>query len=426
MQSKFLILLVTCCILMASSCKEDTPTTPFQGCTTPNTASISTTRMVEEMRQAMLQFRTSLSEDLLNQASNCLEDDRYVLWHNTPPAVTARDGITYGDLTATQLANFKNLLQLFLSTEGYQKVDEITFLAEGFLNQIDPNFWSTDQYSIDMFGDPENSGSWGFQLDGHHCAINFLVHGDNVSMVPAFLGGEPVKGTHNGITFDIFKDERDLALVLYNGFSNAENTVAVSTGSSATMVVGPAPNGGEADPFRGEYDYSRFKTGLKFTDMSTATQANLILVMQEYVYNLNTSFADIWWADIMGNINDTYFVWLDEVASPNTTTQFYYRIYNPYLWIEYNMEPPVGESIEDWNHVHSITRIPNNPTTTNGGDYGLFAQIINQAGPRTLYEHYYHADHHKTSRFLFDYRVSMKVGYEHLHKHDHGHPHQEG
>lgn len=421
MYRKLFILTLVSGLLLGSGCKEDTPVTPFQGCTTPNTAGITTNRTIEEMRQAMLQFRASLSEDLLNRAANCLEDERYVLWHNTPPTVTDRDGITYGDLNATQLANFKQVLQLFLSAEGYQKVDEITVLSEGFLNQIDPNFWSTDFYSIDLFGDPNNSGSWGFQLDGHHCAINFLVHGDNVSMVPAFLGGEPIKETFNGQSFDIFKDERDLALTLYNGFTNSENTQAVSTGSSATMVVGPAPDGRNADPFRGNYDYSQFKTGLKYSDMSAATQANLVVLMKEYVYNLNTTFADIWWTDVMANIDETYFVWLDDVSTPTATTQFYYRIYNPYLWVEYNMEPPVGDNIEDWNHAHTITRIPNNPATKNGGDYGLFAKVINQGGPRTLYEHYHQANHHHQSSFFFDYRVRMSQEHHHhghkLHRH---------
>ncbi len=33
-----------------------------------------------------------------------------------------------------------------------------------------------------MFDDPAKSGSWGVQLDGHHCVVNYLVQGDNVFM----------------------------------------------------------------------------------------------------------------------------------------------------------------------------------------------------------------------------------------------------
>jgi len=282
-------------------------------------------------------------------------------------------------------------------------VNDITFLAEGYLNTQNPDIWAHEKYHISLFGDPTNSGSWGFQLDGHHCAINFLVHGDNVSIVPAFMGAEPIVGTFNSTSFDIFKDERDLALALYLGFSDTESKAATPSGSQAKMMVGPPSKG--ADKYSGNYDYSQFAKGLKYSDMSEVSQANLILLMKEYVYNLNTKFADVWWADIMSNIGDTYFVWLDNVETPTAQTQFYYRIYNPYLWVEYNMESPVDKSIEDWNHAHTITRIPNNPNTKHGGDYGLFAQIINNGGVRTLFEHYMYTDHHKDSELFFDYKV---------------------
>jgi hypothetical protein len=422
MKFKLFLFILVVSSLVFNAC--DNTIEPADCSMTANTAAQSTNTQIEGMRQAMLAFRGSLSENLRNKATVCLDHERVYTWHNTPLGATSRDGITYGDLDETQLNHFKNLMQLFLSTEGYKKVNEITTLAEGFLANID-NFWNTDHYSIDMFGDPENSGSWGFQLDGHHCVVNFLVHGDQVSIVPAFLGGEPIKETFNGVSFDIFKDERDLALALYNGFTTAENAAAVSTGSSATMLVGPAPNGGDPDPHRGDYDYSGFANGLKYSDMSAATQANLILLMKEYVYNLNTAFADIWWADIMNNIDETYFVWLDNVDNPTPTTQFYYRIYNPYLWVEYNMEEPVGDGIEVWNHAHTITRIPNNPTTNKGGDYNIFAQIINDNGVKTLYEHYMKADHHRDSELPFDYKVKMPHQHKHQY-HDHSHDHHHG
>ncbi|AZQ65084.1 DUF3500 domain-containing protein [Flammeovirga pectinis] len=390
-------------------------------CDTPSEVAQSTNTEIETMRQAMLSFRNSLSSSLLSEASTCLDDDRFYTWHNTPNSNgTQRDGIIYGDLSDEQLDLFKSVLQLFLSDAGYQKVDEITMLAEGLLNTQNSSAWNPDYYSIDMFGDPDNSGSWGFQLDGHHLAINFLVHGDVVSIVPAFLGGEPAVSSFNGTDFDIFKEERDLALTLYNGLTSSESTSAVSN-NSHSMEVGPAGTPGDVDPYRGDYDYSGFSgTGLKYSDMSTDTQAKLILVMQEYVYTMETTFADAWWTDIMANIDDTYFVWIDEVDSPSAITPFYYRIYNPYLWVEYNSENALGGGDADYNHVHTITRIPNNPSTTSGGDYGVFAQMINKGDVKTLYEHYAMADHHKASEMLFDYTVKLAHGHSH-HSHTHVH-----
>lgn len=389
-----------------NSSSSGTPEGNGDSCETPGTVAPSTDPKILEMQKALVDFRASLSQELLAQASNCLDSDRLYKWHNTPAGPGKRDGITYGDLTQAQLDLFKNVLQLFLSSDGYQKVDEITVLSEGFLSEIRPQLWDPSYYSIDMFGDPETSGSWGFQLDGHHCAVTFLVHGDNVSMVPAFLGGEPVKETYNGVAFDIFKDERDLALALYQGLSDTERSAAVSETGQLSMVVGPANRAGDPDPAIGDYDYSGFKTGLKFSDMSDETKAKLTALAREYVYNLNTQFADTWWSDIEANMDDTYFVWIDNVDAPTATSQFYYRIYNPYLWVEFNMENPVGDGLEDWNHVHTITRIPNNPATKHGGDYGVFAHMINQGGPATLYAHYALAEHHQNSLMPLDYRVN--------------------
>lgn len=423
MKNLTLILFISGIIL--GSCNKSLETEA--SCSTSAAAAQSSNPEIVAMKDAMIAFRKSLSPILLKKGTSCLDNQRVVQWSNLPPQISPRNGIAYGELTPDQLTKFQEVLKLFLSADGYQKVDEITMLAEAYLNVLNSNQWSSNYYSIDLFENPETSGSWGFQLDGHHCAINFLVHGDKVSLVPAFLGAEPVKATFHGINFDIFKDERDLALSLYNGFTPAENSAAVSSGSAATMVVGPAENSSVPDPFAGSYDYSQFKVGLKYSDMSTATQEKLVLLMREYVYNLKTSFADVWWADVMNNIDETYFVWLDNVDAPSATTQFYYRIYNPYLWAEYNMEPPVGQGIESWNHAHTITRIPNSPATNNGGDYGIFAKVVNKGGPRTLYEHYIAANHHEQSEFPFDYKVEAKPDKRkrkvESHHHEHGHHH---
>ena len=361
---------------------------------------------VETIRQALIRFRKSLTTSLVNKSTSCLEDDRLLKWHNTPPGSGGRDGIFYGDLSTQQLNKFRDVLRLFLSQDGYQKIDEITVLAEGFLNEKRPSFWSTDYYSIDMFGDPETSGSYAIQLDGHHCVVNFLVHGDNVSIVPAFLGGEPVKEVYKGKAFDIFKDERELALQFYNHLSQDQKNQA-SIATSKSLQVGPPARNGYVDPYTGSYDYSVFAKGLPFSALDSFSQSRLKLLMKEYVYNLHSSFADLWWKDIEEHIEKTYFVWWDNVATPVATTQFYYRIYNPYLWVEFSKQNPVGGGVEDWNHVHSITRIPNNPSTKHHGDYNLFAKLLNGSQAQFLAQHIQNSKHHLNSTLKLDYTMNF-------------------
>jgi hypothetical protein len=192
--------------------------------------------------------------------------------------------------------------------------------------------------------------------------------------------------------------------------SKTVKEVAIKKSSDRSLIVGAAERPGNPDPYINDYDYSMFKTGLSYIDMTESTRQNLLTLMKEYVYNLNHNFADEWWADISTHLDSTYFVWIDNKEKLSKTSQFYYRIYNPYLWLEFNTENVTGantNNIENWNHIHTITRIPNNPKTENGGDYGLFASIINHDGPSTLYEHYAYADHHKMSELIFDYKVEL-------------------
>jgi len=436
-KNQFLSCLATGLLLCNVSCDDEmsSSTTPTDSsstssCETEGVASQSSDTEIEALRTAMVAFRASLSSTLLEQASNCLDDERFTTWTNTPNTEgTLRDGITYGDLSEAQLTAFKEILAMFLSTDGYEKVKLITEEAEGLLSNVQVPFdsWNPDYYSIDMFGDPATDGSWGFQLDGHHCAINFLVNGDTVSMVPAFIGGEPAEwndalyqenGIGQGYDYNIFSAEKEAVIALYDGMSESElDASSSSTDAAYALVVGP-PSEGDQDAYGEDYDYSSFTTGLQYSAMSAASQANLETLMKEHVYNLADSFADAWWEDIEANISDTYFkIILVDGEAPSTESQFYYRIYNPYLWVEFNLEDSTGanaETIDSWNHAHSITRIPNNPTENEaGGDYGTFAMMLNQSGPKTLFEHYAMSDHHNASALKFDYKVKAS----HIHTH---------
>ena len=294
---------------------------------------------------------------------------------------------------------FYQVLDAFLSDDGYTKVSLITKDVETHLSKIRPGFWDPNHYHIALFGTPETDGSWGFQLDGHHLALNFLVHGDEVSIVPAFIGSEPA--TINGI--EVFADERGNAFALINSLDENQRKKAIQTGRRR-LQVGP---GRSVDPFL-NYDYSNFVgVGLKASEMNDAQKAHLRNLIKIYVYNLETEFADIWMVDIDAGLNDTYFVW---IGGTTTNDPIYYRVFNPAVWIEFNNEGRVGGRRDrgGLDHIHSITRSPN------GKDYGIFA--LNH-GPKTLLEHYVLEDHHTTREALFDYSIAGGQNRKHREAH---------
>ncbi len=377
----------------------DNPT--VQAEKTEGIAEISAKPSIVALASVMKSFRASLSSELLDAASFPLGHKESYCWSNFPPGTRGdRGGIRFERLSAEQLTLFYKVLDAFLSDDGYTKVSLITKDVETHLSKIRPGFWDPNHYHIALFGNPDLEGSWGFQLDGHHLALNFLVHGDEVSIVPAFIGSEPA--TINGIK--VLQDERGNAFALLNSLDMNQKEQAIQTGRRR-LQVGP---GRSEDPYL-NYDYSDFVgVGLKASKMNDSQKENLRNLIKTYVYNLETEFADIWMADIDAGIDDTYFVW---IGGTTTDDPIYYRVFNPAVWIEFNNEGDAGGSGRgrggrsgrdrgsrggNLEHIHTITRSPN------GKDYGIFA--LNH-GPKTLLEHYALEDHHKMSDKLFDYHL---------------------
>lgn len=331
----------------------------------------------------MNSFRDSLSDELLTAASYPLGHKEMYSWSNLPPSMSQdRGGIEFSKLSGDQLSLFQKVLNTFLSDEGYTKVSLITTRAETDLLRIRHGFWTSRPYFVALFGDPETDGSWGYQLDGHHLSLNFLVHGDEVSIVPAHFGTQPT--FVNGI--QVLKDERGKALSLLDSFDKEQKQKAIQTGRRG-LKVGP---GSHTDPYL-NYDFSDFVgVGLKATDINKKEREILRDLIKSYVYNLKSEFADIWMKDIDSGLDDTYFVW---IGGTTETDSIYYRVYNPAIWIEFNDE---GRSNGKPNHVHTVVRAPN------GKDYGIF--VMNR-GPKTLLEHYVHDEHHKESNNMFDYTI---------------------
>ena len=375
----FIVMLMACLIALTITILD------AQGVETEKTtegiAEISTKPSIVALASAMKSFRASLNSELLADASYPLGHKESYSWTNTPPGRNDdRGGIRFDALSTDQLTRFYEVLSVFLSDDGYTKVSLITKATETHISNINPSFWSSNPYYIALFGNPETDGSWGFQLDGHHLALNFLVHGDTVLIVPAFIGTRPA--TVNGT--EVLENERGNAFALLNSLDENQRTKAIQTGRRR-LQVGP---GRSTDPFL-NHDYSEFVgIGLKASEMNATQKEHLRNLIKTYVYNLETEFADVWMADIDAGLDDTYFVW---IGGTTINDPIYYRVFNPAVWIEFNNESGL-------DHIHTITRAPN------GNDYGIFAL---NPGPKTLREHYASADHHKTVLQLFDYYTAI-------------------
>ena len=370
----FIVMLMACIIALTIT-MLDAQTVETENAT-EGIAEISTKPSIVALTSAMKNFRASLDSELLADASFPLGHKESYSWTNTPAGRNDdRGGISFDALSIDQLTRFYEVLSVFLSDDGYTKVSLITKETEAHISNISRSFWTSNRYYIALFGNPETDGSWGFQLDGHHLALNFLVHGDAVFIVPAFIGTRPA--TVNGT--EVLGNEKGNAFVLLNSLDEKQRTKAIQTGRRG-LQVGP---GRSTDPFL-NHDYSKFVgVGLKASEMNATQKEHLRNLIKTYVYNLETEFADIWMADIDARLEDTYFVW---IGGTTLNEPIYYRVFNPAVWIEFNNE-------SNLDHIHTITRAPN------GNDYGIFA--LNRVS-KTLREHYASTDHHNVIDGLFD------------------------
>ena len=77
-------------------------------------------------------------------------------------------------------------------------------LINGFLGEVVDleTVLNEFSYNIALYGEPDLRAPWGWQLFGHHCAVNCLVVEGRMVVSPVFLGAEPDEiddGPHAGL-----------------------------------------------------------------------------------------------------------------------------------------------------------------------------------------------------------------------------------
>jgi hypothetical protein len=158
-------------------------------------------------------------------------------------------------------------MDAFLSADGLHKVNLITKDVESILSQRNSEMWSPNFYHVAMFGDPAKDAVWGYQIDGHHLAVNFVVCGDKVSIVPAFIGSEPasVNGT------PVLGHERNDGFQLLNSLNATQRAKAIQQGDRGLQL-----GAGQKTDDKIGFNYTVFEgIGLKASDMTPHQQDEL-------------------------------------------------------------------------------------------------------------------------------------------------------
>ena len=322
---------------------------------------------VASVTAAAVSWLTSLDESMTQRVRYCLGDREMHAWTNVPG--TRSGGIELREMSRDQQKLAWDVVAAFMSESGLVK-------ARLIANEITQAARATPlgSHTVAIFGDPRQDGAWGFQVDGHHLALNFLVQEADVILAPAFLGAQPLSVNGGAPLIDESRLGRDLIAA----FTKEERTRAKQDALiGRDVLVGSGR--GQQDQGR-SYDVSRFNgVGMEIGALSNQS-ANLVNdLVDEYVNNLVEPFA--------GRVRATVDEELEKgfVVFDNRGDDIYYRIFVPdRILIEYN-------DVRS-DHVHTILRLVGEDPYT---DYGAYAQ--RNLAPRTIAEHYLTAAHHQVA-----------------------------
>ena len=298
------------------------------------------------MTQAARHFLNSLTSEQRSKANFQFQDDERMNWHFIPKE---RKGLPLLEMTPPQKALAHALLSAGLSQQGYIKAVTIMSLEDVLraMEKDDGNRRNPEKYYFSVFGEPSDTGTWGFRVEGHHLSQNFAVVNGKIADTPSFFGSNPAEvreGPRKGLR--ILAHEEDLARDLLESLSAEQKKVAIVTQEAYKDILTAASRKAalEGQP-----------SGLSAAKMNKKQFDLLQTLLADYANNVPEQLAQTRMDHIKKAGTNLFFAWagVEQRGGPH-----YYRIQSPTFLIEYD------NTQNDANHIHSVWRDFN-------GDFGL-------------------------------------------------------
>src|SRR5258706_5263973 len=179
------------------------------------------------MTDAAKAFLTSLTPDQKASATFPFTEEERLNWHFIP---RERKGLALREMTSAQKQLAHALLAAGLSEQANIKahtimsLDEILKVMEqGKGPERDP-----EKYYFSVFGEPAETGIWGYRVEGHHVSLNFTVVNGRVASSPNFFGANPAEvreGPRAGLR--ALKREEDLGREFVKSLTDAQRATAI-------------------------------------------------------------------------------------------------------------------------------------------------------------------------------------------------------
>jgi hypothetical protein len=323
---------------------------------------------VEQMVTAAEELLAALSPEDRTRISHDVDAPEWQTWAN-PEFMQFDTGLRLELQPPAVREKALALVAASLSPDGYRLVTAMMQI-NGFLGEVVDlesvlNEWS---YNIAVYGTPDERAPWGWQLFGHHAAVNCLVVEGRMSVSPVFLGAEPDEidaGPRAGLR-DVFADRITLGTDLMATLTDQQRAQA----TVYAQMVDPAMPAGRVHPgderhLAGAFQDNRVipLEGIRVADLPEAAQQTALAIAEAFVSLLPEGPRRARLREVAAALDETWFCWIGGWQPGDV---FYYRLQSPVLiaeldhhcgvFLDYRTPQPF--------HVHTVLRTPH------GNDYG--------------------------------------------------------
>ena len=346
---------------------------PFRGITTDGTVLDGRFALADEgfdvrtATAAATALIDTLSDGERASARYPIDAPEWRDWYN-PEWPMNTHGIRLDEVDARVRDAVTTLMRACFSDDGYVKTERVRsanlFLGELYDLRTIMNEWS---YHFLLFGEPSETEPWGWNLYGHHLALNCLIIGRQIVVSPTFLGAEPtVIDRADGDRFELFRREALTGIELLHSLP-AELRHQARTYREMKDPAMPDGRWHFADERQlgGAYRDNRIipYEGVNARSLTTAQQVQLREVVASFLDVLPARPFDARMRQVEAALDDTWFSW---IGATDGVAPFYYRVQSPVILVEFDNHTGVWLTNTEPArfHVHTIVRAPN------GNDYG--------------------------------------------------------
>ena len=284
--------------------------------------------LASTIARAAEEFLSTLDDDHRARATYAFADSERTRWHWTTPRNFPRNGLPLREVTPEQRDRALALLQVSLSSAGFQKALDIMSLQNDLGN--DPEL-----YFVTVFGTPGGAEPWGWRFEGHHLSRHFTFVGDQVTQMPFFLGAWP---TVSQAGLKALEREEWAARELTTSLDGSQQATAIFQPNTLTRhVTQNQPTVTPLDP-----------VGIPVGDLGPDRQALVNEIIHAYLTTLPAELAEVQLGQVTdAGLENVRFGW----AGPlEPRRPHYYRLQGPTFLLEHDNSRNGG------THIHSVWR----------------------------------------------------------------------